>query len=126
MRVVDPEVRNVEREALAVEREAFALEREAGGLPIGEPVLQDLLTDAQALLEDDGSPDVTWQELLTAARITMELCKALLEQTTDEDRKQVLAVQYQVITGFYDTIEQQISPPPAAAAPKAARGRSAP
>ena len=126
MKFVDPEVRNVEREALAVEREAFALEREAGGLPIGELVLQDLLTDAQTLLEDDGSPEVTWQELLTAASITMDLCKALQEQTPDDDQKQVLAAQYQVIAGFRDTIEQQISPPPAAAAPKAARGRLVP
>jgi hypothetical protein len=129
MKSVDPEVGNIEREAQAVAREAFALEREAGGLPTGEPTLQDLLTDAKTRLEpeDDEPPfaNATWRELLTAARITMDLCNALQDQPQDEDQRRVLVEQCPIITGFHDTIERQISPPRAAAR-KSAKRHSAP
>jgi len=111
----DPEVRNIHREAYAVEREAYALEREAGGSLIGEPTLQELLTAAQLMAEaeddDRASADVTWQELLTATRITRDLCEALQEQPLDEDQVNLLAELCRGIAQSHDKIEKQIAAP---------------
>lgn len=111
--VPDPEVRHIEREADAVEREAFALELEAGRALIGEPTLQELLTAAQIMAEaeDNDRPfaAVTWHELLTATRITRDLCEALQEQPLEDDQKRLLAELCPGIADCHNKIEKQIA-----------------